>query len=136
VRINDVNPVCVLSMSDVPVFRAHEGTRVFALVSGVEAVSAAPKSVVAVEQVACQHVAKAETALWLKSLAAGGYGDQLQRQTKGGLTGSDGTSGFAGGVRVTGTDGETSSNGTTGDTSTNGMNPIDPRDFRTSSPPG
>src|SRR6266851_9518336 len=50
VRINDVTQVGMLSMTAVPVFRAYEGTRVFAAVTGAKAVLAAPA---VVEHVSC-----------------------------------------------------------------------------------
>jgi hypothetical protein len=141
VRINDVNPTGVLSMSAVPVFCAHEETRVFAPAMGVDA-------------------AKPVAVLWLKSLVEAGIIPVLQRGSAGGAgledrgygelaqqrlaqvgsAGSQRTGGLFGG-RFTIGDTSTSTIGaastsTIGNASVNGMNPIDPRDFRTSSPPG
>jgi hypothetical protein len=136
VRINDVNPTGVLSMTAVPVFRAHQGTRVFAHATGVEVVLAgapvAAEHVAAqvVEQVSCLTAAK--PAAWLKSLAEAGMIPVLQLGSVGGVGLEDrGYGSFGGRVRDNGT---TGTNGTT--TSTTGSTLIDPRDFRTSSPPG
>ena len=135
-RINDVNPIGVLSMTAVPVFRAHEGTRVFTPATDVVAaqagapVSAEHVAVQVVEQVACPTAAKPFA--WLKSLAEAGMVPAVQLGSAGGvgLLEDGGYGSFGGRVRSNST---TGINGTTGIT---GSTLNDPRDFRTSSPPG
>jgi hypothetical protein len=160
VRINDATQVDVLSMSSVPVFRAQDGTRVFA---------SAPAFV---EHVSCLHVAKAAEVFFLKSLAAErvaaeslaveslmgtgmasaselspAAGVALEGvQLRGPVLIQDPVQGYGQAIERQAKGGLTSSNGTGGfssavhsTTSTNGTkstNPIDPWDLRTSSPPG
>jgi hypothetical protein len=131
VRINDVTQIGVLSMSAVPVSRAHQGTRVFAAAPGVDVVANAPFSVAEharVERVSCRRVAKPVAGLWLKSLVEAGMVPALQQGSTGGVGLEDRGYGFGGDqAGTTGTNGSTSFTSTT---------LIDPRDFRTSSPPG
>jgi len=138
VRINDVNPAGVLSMTAVPVFRAHEGTRVFAPATDVVVapanapVSAQHIAVQVVEQVSCHSAAKPFA--WLKSLVEAGMVPVVQLGSAGGVGLEDrGYGSFGGRVRTNST---TGINGTTGINSTTGSTLNDPRDFRTSSPPG
>jgi len=128
--------VSVLSMTAVPVFRAHEGTRVFSATGAdvVLAVSAAPVTVV--EQAAAVERLEVQS---YEGQGQGGRQLRLRRPIQGGTTGSDGTSGFNGGGTGTDVDGTLSANGMTSTDSTNGTDStkqLDPWDLRTSSPPG
>ena len=136
-RINDVTPAGVLSMTAVPVFRAHEGTRVFSSATDVVVAQAsAPVAVeqiaVRVEQVSCPSAAKPFA--WLKSLVEAGMVPAVQLGSADGVGLEDGYGSFGGRVRTNGTTGINGTTGTTGSSTGSTLN--DPRDFRTSSPPG
>jgi hypothetical protein len=115
----------VVSITAVPVVRAFQGTRVLVSVSGA-------------------HVAKPSVVRWSQQLrqlpllapctalvSQAGVGSEAEAALQALTIQDRGYAAVLGGFESTA--GATSE---FGKTSTNGMNPIDPRDFRTSSPPG